>query len=358
MNNKTLKLKHLLKEGLDAVLITSVSNIVYLIGYFGFSYFEREAFLVITNTENYLITDGRYSEAVADIPGFKLIETSLENTIDKVFENLSRKIKKIGIEENDLSVLEYRKLRKYFRTANLSDLQNLRVIKNSSEVKSIEKACKLGDETFDFILNKIKLGVTEKQIALEIEFFIKRAGADISFPPIVAFSKNSSIPHHKTSGQRLKINSPVLLDFGIKVENYCSDMTRTVFFGKADDKFKKIYNTILDAQKLTIEQLNNLTIAEKQIKASYIDDIARKHIINQGFPSIPHSLGHGIGIEVHEPPRLSSKSKDILKEGMVFSIEPGIYISGYGGVRIEDLVVLEKKGACLFTHSPKHLIEI
>jgi len=149
-----------------------------------------------------------------------------------------------------------------------------------------------------------------------------------------------------------------LLDFGVKYQNYCSDMTRTIFFGKADEKFKKMYRTVLNAQQLTIEQLNNLTIAKKQIKASYVDNIARKHITDQGFPTIPHSLGHGIGIEVHEQPRLSPKSKDILKEGMVFSIEPGIYIQGYGGVRIEDLVVLEKNASRLLTHSPKHLIEI
>lgn len=369
MNNKTLKLKYLLKEGLDAVLISSVSNITYLTDYCGFSYFEREAFLVITaqpqgltnktpGVFGYIITDGRYSEAVADIPSFRLIEISPLNALTKIFENLSKKIKIIGIEENDLSVAEYRKIRKYFKTASLADLQNLRVIKDSSEVKSIGKAAGIGDATFDFILGKIKKGVTEQELAFEIEFFIKRKGANISFPPIVAFGANSSIPHHNTSDQRLKTNDPVLLDFGVKYQNYCSDMTRTIFFGKADEKFKKMYRTVLNAQQLTIEQLNNLTIAKKQIKASYVDNIARKHITDQGFPTIPHSLGHGIGIEVHEQPRLSPKSKDILKEGMVFSIEPGIYISGYGGVRIEDLVVLEKNASHLLTHSPKHLIEI
>ena len=256
MNNKTLKLKHFLKEGLDAVLISSVSNIVYLTGYCGFSYLQREAFLVITKKENYLITDGRYSEAVSDISGFELLEVSSTRRLEYILKYLSeeKKIKKIGIDENDLSVAEYRKIRKYFKTTNLKDLQNLRAIKDSSEVKSIEKACKLGDEAFDSILKKLKLGVTEKQIAFELEFFIKREGADISFPPIVAFGTNSSIPHHQTSDKRLasrrsglKTNSIVLLDFGVKLDNYCSDMTRTIFFGKANDKFKKMYKTVLDA---------------------------------------------------------------------------------------------------------------
>ena len=325
--------------------------------------------MVITNKENYLITDGRYSEAVADIPGFRLIEISPLNALTKIFENLSKKIKIIGTEENDLSVAEYRKIRKYFKTASLADLQNLRVIKDSSEVKSIGKAAGIGDATFDFILGKIKKGVTEQELAFEIEFFIKRKGANISFPPIVAFGANSSIPHHNTSDQRLKTNDPVLLDFGVKYQNYCSDMTRTIFFGKADEKFKKMYRTVLDAQKKAIEFLKSSMVNDKwSMNARNVDAVARKYIIDNGFPTIPHSLGHGIGIEVHEQPRLSPKSKDILKEGMVFSIEPGIYIPGYGGVRIEDLVVLENKGlpseasaklgARLLTHSPKHLIEI
>jgi len=191
--------------------------------------------LLITNKENYLITDGRYSEAVAGIPGFKLIEISSSNSLEKVFENLSKKIKKLGIDESNITVAENKKLKKYFRAIPIPDLKNLRVIKDKSEISKIEKACKLGDEAFDFILKKLKLGVSEKQIAFELEFFIKRNGADISFPPIVAFGANSSIPHHQTSDKRLKTNSIVLLDFGVKLGNYCSDMTRTIFFGKAND---------------------------------------------------------------------------------------------------------------------------
>ena len=137
-------------------------------------------------------------------------------------------------------------------------------------------------------------------------------------------------------------------------------MTRTVFFGKADDKFRKIYNTVLKSQKSAIEQLNNLAIngKSKMVNGKSIDRIARSHIIKNGFPTIPHSLGHGIGIEVHEPPRLSPKSKDILKPAMVFSIEPGIYIPNYGGVRIEDLVTIRKNKLELLTHSPRKLTEV
>lgn len=360
MENNINKIKLLINEsGLDAVLISSVSNIIYLTNYCGFSYLQREAFSVITNKENYLITDGRYRQAVSSIPGFRLIEITSSNTLANIFEHLSKKIKKIGIEENDLSVAEYQKVRKYFKTVNFSDLQNLRIVKNYSQVKSIEKAAGIGDETFDYILGKIKKGVTEKNLAFEIEFFIKKKGADISFPPIVAFGANSSIPHHQSGNHELIAHNPILLDFGVKYQNYCSDMTRTIFFGKADDKFKKMYKTVLDAQKKAIELLKSSIVNGKSsIKATDVDHVARKYITDNGFPAIPHSLGHGIGIEVHEQPRLSPKSKDTLKEGMVFSIEPGIYIPGYGGVRIEDLVILENSGIRVLTKSNRNLIKL
>ena len=313
MKRKIKSIKLLIeKSDLDAVLISSVSNIIYLTDCYGFSYLQREAFLVIVaqpqglkqktpGVFSFLITDGRYSEAVADIPGFELIEISSSNSLEKVFENLSGKIKNIGFEENDLSVAEYKKVRKYFKTANLADLQNLRIIKDSFEIKSIEEACKIGDEAFDYILGKIKKGVTERELAFEIEFFIKKKGADISFPPIVAFGANSSIPHHNTSDRKLKTDNIILLDFGVKYQNYCSDMTRTIFFGKADDKFKKMYKTVLTAQQKTLNFLDKFLDKDtpwqpraRSILAKDVDRVARNYITEQGFLTIPHSLGHGI----------------------------------------------------------------
>ncbi|MDP3996042.1 MAG: aminopeptidase P family protein [bacterium] len=394
-------LETVLENKLDAALISSVPNIIYLTGYSGFSYLEREAFLVVAQPQGlthktpgvfgYIITDGRYSEAVSKIllnlPKYELLEISNKNSLDDIFKSLSKKIKKLGIEENNISLSESKKLKKYFKLVSLKDLENLRIVKEESEILKIQKACEIGDKAFNFILKKLKEGVSEKQIAFDLEYFIKQKRADISFPPIVAFGKNSSIPHHQTGNTKLSKNQIVLLDFGVKFENYCSDMTRTIFFGKADDKFKKIYKTVLTAQQKAIEKLSHLgggrlrlrshdssEVNSRGIKATDVDAVARNYIINQHFPTIPHSLGHGVGIEVHEPPRLSPKSKDILKPGMVFSIEPGIYISGYGGVRIEDLVVLENtvsrrakpsSGQSLrtasgrrLTHSPKSLMEI
>lgn len=361
---------------LDAALISSVSNIIFLTGFSGFSHLEREAFLLISKKKNYIITDGRYSEAVSKIPHFELLEISHKNSLEDIFKLLSNKINRLGVEEDDISLSESKKFKKYFKLISLKDLENLRVVKEESEVLKIKKACQIGDEAFNFILKKIKSGITEKELAFEIEMFIKKSGADISFPPIVAFGKNSSIPHHQTGDTKLSKDQIVLLDFGVKFENYCSDMTRTVFLGKADDKFKKIYNTVLKSQELTIKMLIDYSLRStainkklkavvrsrstdpKILNASNLDNVARQYIIRSGYPTIPHSLGHGIGIEVHESPRLSPKSKDILKPGMVFSIEPGIYIPNYGGIRIEDLVTIQKNKPELLTHSPKNLIEI
>jgi len=350
------------KRNLDAALISSVPNITYLTGFSHFSKDEREAFLFITKAKQYILTDGRYSEAVVNkINDFELIEISTKLSLEKALKLLVEKhdAKKVGIDHYSITLAEHKKLSSCFKALKHFSIESLRIIKDSSEITAIEKACRLGDKTFKRILGKVKEGITEKELAFEIEFFIKKSGADISFPPIVAFGKNSSIPHHKSADKKLEKNSIVLLDFGVRLNNYCSDMTRTVFFGSANAKFKKMYQTVLDAQQKAIKALTSDGGPERsRMDSSEVDRVARSYITSKGFPSIPHSLGHGIGLDVHESPRLSPKSKDILKPGMVFSIEPGIYLPGYGGVRIEDVVAIEKSGPRALTKSPKELIEV
>jgi Xaa-Pro aminopeptidase len=232
-----------------------------------------------------------------------------------------------------------------------------RSIKTPGEISKIEKACRLGDKIFDYILKKIYLGITEKELTQKINSFIKDAGAKPSFPTIVAFGKNSANIHNVPTENKLKKDQIILLDFGVKLNDYCSDMTRTIFSGKPTKKQKKMYRTILEAQSLAIKAIKNKHSSKELIKEFDIDKIARDYIISQGYESFKHGLGHGIGKKIHEfPPRLSPKSKNYLKEGMVFSIEPGIYIENFGGIRIEDLVVLEKSGPRLLTHSSKDFI--
>ena len=344
-----------MKENLDAVLVSSVSNIEYLTGYGNFSKDEREAYIFLGKNFEYIITDGRYSEAIKKaVPHLKLFERGYQKGAEHLFKKYKKTIKNLGIEEDNLTASEHKILKKHFKNLKHFNAASIRSIKNNEEIAKIKKAVNLGDRTFDYILKKIKQGISEKELAYEIESFVKKNGAELSFPPIVAFGKNSAIPHHQTGDVKLENGQMILLDFGAKINGYCSDMTRTIFFGKATQKYKKIYNIVLETQKKAIRFINS----GKKIKAKEVDGMAREYIKSQGYPDIPHSLGHGIGLEVHEHPSLSPKSKDILKEGMVFSIEPGIYIPGFGGVRIEDLFVLEKGDLKQITNSSKQLFSI
>lgn len=359
---RVIKLKEsLIKEKLDGVLISSVSNITYLTGFSNFSKDEREAYLIITENDQFIVTDGRYKEAILkEVPHFTLLELSSENSLKSIFEKLGQKIKILGIEEDDLTVSEHKQFKKHFKKLKHLSLKTHRSIKTDEEIRKIENAASLGDQAFSYILKKIKGGISEKEVAFEMENFIKKNGADLSFPSIVAFGKNSSVPHHQRSDAKLDKSDGqfVLIDMGVKLKNYSSDMTRTIFFGKPSNKQREIYQVVLEAQKRAVEFINSEIKSGKKIKAAEVDRVARTYFTSKGFPTIPHSLGHGIGLEVHEHPSLSHKSRDILKSGMVFSIEPGIYIEGFGGVRIEDLYVLESGGLRQLTTPPKNLIEI
>lgn len=367
-------LKDLLKK-CDVLLISSRGNIIYFTSYSNFSETERECFLLITHSKQYLITDKRYSDALLQIAkDFEVMDTGALRFITKDAKDFfeKEKIKTVGFEDYDLTVSEHSKLKRIASTRPI-DLRNPRIIKQEHEIENIKNACIIGDKAFSFIIKQIKVGITEQELAFALENYVKQKGADFSFKPIVAFGKNSSIPHHMTGKNKLKRNQIVLLDFGVKVNNYCSDMTRTVFFGKADEKFKKIHKTVLEAQQKAIHYINNFYSSSEErrnrevssrlrsnnnLLARDIDKIARDYIVKQGYPTIPHSLGHGVGIEVHESPHLSPNSKDKIKKGMVFSVEPGIYIPGFGGIRIEDLVLVTKNGAELISHANREIIEI
>lgn len=327
----------LAKEKLDGVLVSDVTNITYLSGYANFSKEEREAYIFVGKDFAYIITDARYTKEVkVSVPHMALFERSNANPTENLFKK--HRVESLGVEENDLTVSEYKFLKKHFKSTRHFELS--RSIKAQEEISKIEKACKIGDLAFEYILKKLKSGISEKEIAKDLEDFVRSKGAVLSFPTIAAFGKNSAIPHHHTGESILEEGDFVLLDFGVKYENYCSDMTRTVFFGKPNEKQKKMYETVSRAQQKAVEAIEQ---GERQ---------AAKIFKAAGLPAMPHSLGHGIGLEVHEHPSLSPKSKEILKEGMVFSIEPGIYVEGFGGVRIEDLFILEKNGLRKLTGAP------
>lgn len=344
--------QEILDQKLDTIFISSNATVAYLSGYSNFSSIEREAYLVIGQDFQYLVTDGRYTEAVKKaVPHFDIFERGSAQSTEDLFEKIIKKVKRLGIEEDDLKVTEYKFLKKHFKNLKHFESNQSRSIKDEDELLKIEKACKLGDEAFKFILKKIKAGVTEKEIAFELENFFKKNGADISFDPIVAFGVNSAIPHHQTGNTTLKEGQFVLLDFGAKYEDYCSDMTRTFVFGKSNQKQKEIYEIVYQAQQKAVEIAESSIKLNKKLIAAEIDKAAREYIRSKGYPDIPHSVGHGIGLQVHEHPFISLRSNEVLKEGMVFSIEPGIYLPGFGGVRIEDLFVIEKNGLKKLTNA-------
>ena len=228
------------------------------------------------------------------------------------------------------------------------------VVKEDYEIVNIKKACEIADNAFVQLLGEIKEGMTENEVAALLEFLMRKGGASgTSFDTIVGFGENSSVPHHETGMRKLHFGDIILIDFGCKFEGYCSDCTRTFLFGD-DNKhgeFKKAYSQVLKAHMLVKEHLKS------GMKGCEADAIARNHLKMHGLDNLfTHSLGHGIGINIHEAPRISPKSDDKLVNGMVFSDEPGIYLAGEYGIRIEDTVMLENDRVVSLTDSDKKLI--
>lgn len=352
--------KTLGKKRLDAVIVSSPADIAYLTGFRDFSTEERDGYVLITGDQAFILTHSIYIENVqAEVKDLKPIRIGRREPVGETIKKLIKPpAVRLGIEEENLTVTEYKYLTGEFRSLLNFEVGLTREIKEDEEIELIKKACLIGDEAFSRILKRIKQGITEKELAYRLESLIYKLGGEPSFKTIIAFGKNSAYPHHQVGETVLKYGDQILMDFGVKFEGYCSDMTRTIFFGKPNPRQRKLYETVLFSQQKAIDYIISQLKDSKKIKAKKVDRIAREYIIQKGFPDIPHSLGHGIGLEVHEHPYLSPKSKEILKRGTVFSIEPGIYFPGFGGVRIEDLFVMEDGGLKNLTNSPKELIVI
>lgn len=343
------------------LLVTNKYNLEYLIGFRGSS-----GFILLTNGKNttdgvnYFFTDGRYAEIAKSLGKEINFEFVLHDKNFKgKWKEILRKhrIKKLYFETEDLTVAKLSAFKKIskgvkYKETSYEIASKLRVQKNSTELNKISKAQSIIEKVFSQIKRELKAGQTEIGIAWRIKELCRKFDADdISFEPIVGFAENSASPHHQNTNRKLKKGDVVLIDHGAKFDGYCSDMTRMIFTTQPTEKEAEIYNTVLKAQLAGIKAI------KAGEKASKIAKIAQKIIENAGYgKNYTHSLGHGVGLEVHDPPTsLSIRSKDILKEGMVVTIEPGIYLSGKFGVRIEDMGVVTKKGIKLFTKTPKQL---
>lgn len=355
------KARRLLKDkGLDAVFIALSANICYLSGFTG-----RDSYFYLSAGKQVILTDSRYTlQAEEEGKGCQVRTISNDRGYGALLKELLKedKVKQLGFEDGIMTWQMVQKLQD--ETGSREDkiswvpleesLSLLRAIKDEGELEKLSRAEQIGDEAFSYILTQIKPGVTELEIAAKLEYFMKSHGAqEKSFDTIVASGYHSAMPHAVPSEKILEKGDFITLDFGCKYQGYCSDMTRTVVLGKASEKQKEVYQIVLEAQKTALASLRaGMTGAEG-------DKLAREVIEKAGYGEyFGHGLGHSVGLEIHENPRLSKKDETILKPCMIETVEPGIYIPDFGGVRIEDMVIITEDGIKNLTNSPKELIEL
>ncbi len=352
--NRVDALRALIEEQeIDGMLISDPHNRRYLSGFIG-----TAGYLFITRTEAVLATDSRYTEqAEEQATGYNIsrIQGPLSEWFPKLLGDLGAN--KIGFEADNLTVSS---LKMFEEAAGESDkgvtfepktgvTSKTRAIKDESEIELLQNAIDIGDAAFEETAAKLEAGMTEKEAAWEFEKVIRERGAEcLSFDTIVATGHNAARPHHQTGDTPFKEGETIVFDCGATYQGYCSDLTRTVVIGEADHEVARIYNIVLEAQEAAIEQV------EAGITGGEADAIARKIIEDAGYAdNFGHSLGHGLGLQVHEEPNVGPRGTTPLENGMPFTIEPGIYIPGWGGVRIEDVVVLENGKARVLSHAAK-----
>lgn len=349
-NSRVLKLREQMQSrNLEALLVTNSINRRYLTGFTGSS-----GVVVITHDDAYLLTDFRYmTQAPQQAKGFTVVEHA-SKVMETVKELLTAaKITRIGFEQQDVSYSMYTSFKQDLAPIELVPVSGLveylRMFKDEDELKVMQRAADLADATFSHILNIVKPGLTEREVDLEMEFFMRSHGAtSSSFDTIVASGERSSMPHGVASERVIAGNELITFDFGALLDGYCSDLTRTIAVGEPADQLKEIYHIVLEAQLHALEHI------KPGMTGREADALARDIITKYGYGEyFGHSTGHGLGMEVHESPRLSKLSDDILQPGMVVTVEPGIYLPGIGGVRIEDDIVITETGIVLLTHSSK-----
>lgn len=333
---------------LQGMIISNPINIKYLTG------IEAEGVLLITRKENIYITDSRYIEYVSNTvtPFDEIVVDDFKNISKDDYENFFMFCENVGFEENYVTYAMYKKYMHIYKINNFieaeSIINKLRMIKDSEEIENIREACRITDECFTFLQGFIKPGMTEKQIARKIQNYYMDNADGVSFEPIVASGENSSKPHAIPTDRVIKENDIITIDMGCKIKGYCSDMTRTIFIGNPTEEQKRVYNLVLDNQEKSLREMKD---------GASIKDIAKIVTSNfalQGYDLV-HSLGHGVGLEIHETPFIKEANDNTLKENMVVTDEPGVYIPGSFGIRIEDTVLITKEGQEVLTKSRKYI---
>lgn len=331
----------LISKGLDALLIKKKENIFYLTGSRG-----EDSLLVASRSGIFVVTDARYSEEYKkSARNSSVVTTGIKNTLQCVYDILKKsRAARVGFEADNLTCSEFTALKKYLRKTRLVPaerlVESLRIIKDSHEIECIKKACVYGCQAMSYSLKNLAYSHTENSLKQKIEgWFLKKGFWPAGFETIVASGRNSSMPHALATDKKIRRGEMVVIDLGVRNYGYNSDLTRTVYLGRIERIYSRVYNVVLDAQKKAIDNIR------PGVKASFIDNISRKYINDKGFGRyFIHSTGHGIGLETHEAPGLFGKSNVVLAQGMTMTVEPGIYIPGWGGVRIEDVILVTKNG--------------
>jgi Xaa-Pro aminopeptidase len=346
------KLRKLLGEAdLDAILISSPENRRYLSGFVG-----TAGYLLISQTDALLVTDSRYVEqAGRQAPEYRVVPVSGGHEwLPELASELNAK--RIGFESDHMTVGGHAAFRKAIGESDGLSLvevtdavDKMRATKYEEELSLLTRAIEITDQAFEEVRSSLEAGASERQVAWDLERAMRERGAEgMAFDVIVAAGVNSAMPHHAPDDSVIGTGEPVVIDMGAKYMGYCADMTRTIVIGEPDETFRRVYSTVLDAQ----------LAAEKGVKSGMtgadVDALARDAIVEAGFgKNFGHGLGHGVGLAIHELPTLGSSVADRLNDGMVFTVEPGIYLPDWGGVRIEDVVVLENGRARVITEAPK-----
>ncbi|MFW6382392.1 MAG: aminopeptidase P family protein, partial [Bacillota bacterium] len=339
------------EKELDAIMITSKENRFYFSGFTG-----TAGIILITDSNNYFITDFRYiSQANKQTEGFEIIEISKNKNKNLLKFLNDHNLNRVGFEDGDLSYKQYQELKdidpekEYFPLSD--EINEFRIIKDDQEIETIKNAISITEKAFEKIITYIKPGMKEREVAAELEYYLRKLGGEgPSFDFIVASGKRSALPHGVASDKLIEVGDFITLDFGTYYKGYCSDMTRTIVVGEPDQKQVDIYNIVLKAHLEVIDKI------KAGMTGQEADQIARKIIEEAGYgDNFGHGLGHGLGIEIHEAPRLSKTSETVLKPGMIVTDEPGIYLPDWGGVRIEDDLVITEDGCKSLNKSNKEL---
>ncbi len=352
MNPKLQWLRNIMSTSdLQGLIISNPTNIKYLTN------LDAEGILILTRKENIFITDGRYIEYIHSMLTLydEIIVYDIKGITQQDYENFFMYCENVGFEENYVTYSSYKEYIRKYKINNFVETENIiekqRMIKDEEEISNIKKACEITDNCFSYLLDYIKVGMTEKQIAIEIEKYYKTRADGLAFETIVASGENTSKPHAVPTERRIKEQDIITIDMGCKVNRYCSDMTRTIFVGSIPEEMKKVYDIVLKSQNQTIQQMRDGTSIRMLTK------MVENEFRLKDYDLI-HGLGHGVGMEIHEPPYINGKTEAVLKENMVVTDEPGIYIPGKFGIRIEDTVQITKFGSISLTKSEKNYIII